>query len=45
MRLDGAVADTGALLAIVGVLPIESPEVGMLYATDSSLDEAIAVLR
>ena len=45
MRLDFALADTSALLAIVGVLPIEAPEVDVLYATDSSLVEAIAVLR
>ena len=45
MRLDFALADTSALLAIVGVLPIEAPEVDDLYATDSSLVEAIAVLR
>ena len=45
MRLDFALADTSALLAIVAVLPIEAPEVDVLYATDSSLVEAIAVLR
>jgi hypothetical protein len=45
MRLDFAVADTSALLAIVGVLPIEPPNVGFLYAVDASLIEAIAVLR
>ena len=45
MRLDFALADTSALLAIVGVLPIEAPEVDFLYATDTSLVEAIAVLR
>ncbi len=45
MRLDFAVADTSALLAIVGVLPIEPPDVDFLYAADASLIEAIAVLR
>ena len=45
MRLDLAVADTSALLAIVGVLPIQAPEVDFLYAPESSLVEAIAVLR
>jgi hypothetical protein len=45
VRLDFAVADTSALLAIVGVLPIEPPEVDFLYAVDASLVEAIAVLR
>ena len=45
MRLDFAVADTSALLAIVGILPIEAPEVNFLYAVDTSLVEAIAVLR
>jgi hypothetical protein len=45
VRLDIAVADTSALLAIVGVLPIEAPDVGFLYAADSSLAEAVAVLR
>jgi hypothetical protein len=45
VRLDFAVADTSALLAIVGVLPIEAPRVDFLYATDASLVEAIAVLR
>jgi hypothetical protein len=45
VRLDFAVADTSALLAFVGVLPIEPPEVNFLYATDTSLVEAIAVLR
>lgn len=45
MRLDLAVADTSALLALVGVLPIEPPEVEFLYAPDSSLVEIVAVLR
>jgi hypothetical protein len=45
VRLDVAVADTSALLAIVGVLPIEPPDVGLLYAADCSLIEAVAVLR
>jgi hypothetical protein len=45
VRLDFAVADTSALLAIVGVLPIEPPEVDFLYAVDASLVESIAVLR
>lgn len=44
-HLDIAVADTTALLALVGVLPIEAPEVGMLYAPDAALLEAVAVLR
>jgi hypothetical protein len=45
VRLDLGVADTSALLAIVGVLPIEAPDVGFLYAADASLAEAVAVLR
>ena len=45
MRLDLAVADTSALLALVGVLPIEPPDVGFLYAPDASLVESVAVLR
>ena len=44
MRLDYAVADTSALLAIVGVLPIDAPDVGVLYSPDVSLVECIAVL-
>ena len=39
------VVDTSALLAIVGVLPIEAPDVDRIYAAESSLVEAIAVLR
>lgn len=45
MRLDAAVVDTSALLAIVGVLPIEAPDVAEMHAAESSLVEAIAVLR
>lgn len=45
MRLDAAVVDTSALLAIVGVLPIEAPDVRDMYAPESSLVEAMAVLR
>jgi hypothetical protein len=45
MRLDSAVVDTSALLAIVGVLPIDAPDVVQMYAAESSLVEAIAVLR
>jgi hypothetical protein len=45
MKLDSAVVDTSALLAIVGVLPIEPPDVAQLYAPESSLVESIAVLR
>jgi hypothetical protein len=45
LRLDIAVVDTSALLAIVGVLPIEPPDVGTMYAPDCALVEAIAVLR
>lgn len=45
MRLDQAVVDTSALLAIVGVLPIEPPEISQIYAAESSLVEGIAVLR
>lgn len=45
MRLDLAVADTSALLALVGVLPVEPPDVGFLYAPDASLVELVAVLR
>jgi hypothetical protein len=45
VRLDNAVVDTSALLAIVGVLPIEPPDIGTMYAADCSLVEAIAVLR
>jgi hypothetical protein len=45
MRLESAVVDTSALLAIVGVLPIEPPDVAQLYAPESSLVEGIAVLR
>jgi len=45
VRLDIGVGDTSALLAFVGVLPIQAPEVEFLYAPESSLVEAIAVLR
>lgn len=45
MRLESAVVDTSALLAIVGVLPIEPPDVAQLYAPESSLVEGVAVLR
>jgi hypothetical protein len=45
VRLDAAVVDTSALVAIVGVLPIEAPDVREMYAPESSLVEAIAVLR
>jgi hypothetical protein len=45
MKVDSAVVDTSALLAIVGVLPIEAPDVAQLYAPESSLVESIAVLR
>ncbi len=45
MRLDLAVADTSALLAMVGVLPIEPPDVSFVYAPDVALVETIAVLR
>lgn len=45
MRLDIAVCDTSALLAIVGVLPLQPPEVDIIYAPDAALLEVIAVLR
>jgi hypothetical protein len=45
MRLDVAVADTSALLSLVGVLPLEPLDVEAIYAPDVSLVEAIAVLR
>jgi len=45
VRLDAAVLDTSALLAIVGVLPIEAPDVAQMYVPESSLVEGIAVLR
>lgn len=45
MKLESAVVDTSALLAIFGVLPIEPPDVAQLYAPESSLVESIAVLR
>lgn len=45
MRLDAAVADTSALLSLVGVLPLEPLEVEAIYSPDVSLVEAIAVLR
>lgn len=45
MHLDLAIADTSALLSIVGVLPLEPPDVDMLYAPDVTLVEVIAVLR
>jgi hypothetical protein len=45
MRLDAAVLDTSALLALVGVLPVEAPDVGAMVAPDASLVEIITVLR
>jgi hypothetical protein len=45
MRLDTAVADTSALLSLVGVLPLEPLDVEAIYAPDVSLVEVIAVLR
>ena len=45
MRLDAAVADTSALLSLVGVLPLEPLDVEAIYAPDVALVEVIAVLR
>ncbi len=45
MRLDVAVADTSALLSLVGVLPLEPIDVTTIFAADVSLIETIAVLR
>ncbi len=45
MRLDMAVADTSALLSLVGVLPLEPLDVDMIYAPDVALVETVAVLR
>ena len=45
MRLDTAVADTSALLSLVGVLPLEPLDVEAIYAPDVALVEVIAVLR
>ena len=45
MRLDIAVLDTSALLALVGVLPLDAPEVDIIYAPDGALLEVVAVLR
>jgi hypothetical protein len=45
MHLRSAVADTSALLALVGAMPLEPPEVDDLYAPDGTLLEAVAVLR
>ena len=45
MRLDTAVADTSALLSLVGVLPLEPLDVAAIYAPDVALVEVIAVLR
>jgi hypothetical protein len=44
-RIDQAVADTSALLALVGVVPLEAPDVETLLAPDAALVEALAVLR
>ena len=45
MRIDTAVADTSALLSLVGVLPLEPLDVEAIYAPDVALVEVIAVLR
>ena len=45
MHLDAAVADTSALLAIVGAMPLEPPDADALWAPDGALLEAVAVLR
>jgi hypothetical protein len=45
MRLEAAVLDTSALLAILGVLPIEPPDVASALAADASLVDVVAVLR
>jgi hypothetical protein len=45
MRLDTAVADTSALLSLVGVLPLEPLDVSSIVAADVSLVEIVAVLR
>jgi hypothetical protein len=45
MRLDLAIADTSALLSLVGVLPLEPLDIASIYAPDVSLVEVVAVLR
>jgi hypothetical protein len=45
MRIDTAVADTSALLSLVGVLPLEPLDIEAIYAPDVALVEVIAVLR
>lgn len=45
MQLDTAVADTSALLSLVGVLPLEPLDVEAIYVPDVALVEVIAVLR